>query len=99
MGSFPDLDPESNDHAWNPLMANESVPETKQDGDDDDDETKVRVWFLDNDYNDEHFDLNERHHLLGKTIVEFVEHGVANLTHNKEAETVIKPVLELLGYA
>jgi len=89
---LPDL---PDDHAWNPLMPNETEPEVK----DDDEETMVRVWFKDNDYHDEHFDLTERHHLLGKTIAKFAEHGLANLSQNKDADDVIKPALELLGYA
>jgi len=44
--------------------------EGKQNGDDDEDEvTKVRVDFLRNPYFDDHFDITDSHHLVGKTMM------------------------------
>ena len=58
----------------------------------------MRVWFADNNYYDDHFDLTERHHLVGKAIAKFAEHGMKNLTGHQNVED-IRMSLRLLGYS
>ena len=50
---------------WNPIKT-ELPPEPE-------DEVKVRVWFADNNYFDDHFDLKQRRHLIGKTLAKFAK--------------------------
>ena len=59
------------------------------------DEVKVRVQFLESPYKDDHFDLTQRDHLLGKTLAKFGLHGL--MSESVEAAKV-KKSLQLLGW-
>lgn len=52
----------------------------EKDDDDDDEEIYVRVPNITNPFFDDHFDLNEPNHLIGKTLVLFCD-GVDDLLH------------------
>jgi len=92
--ALPQLDDQDEQVQWNPKLPGEESNADGSAANDDDEEEKVRVWFVDNDYHDEHFDLNERHHLLGKTISKFAEHGLSCAKN-----PAVKLSLELVGYA
>jgi len=69
-------------------------------GDDDDDEKKVRVRFVDNSYHDDHFDLRERHLLVGKTLARFGEYGMSNISKApSDTAEAVEISIQLLGYA
>ncbi len=57
------------------------------------DDVKVHVEYLDSGYNDEHFDLVEKNHLVGKTLVKFSSHAADDL----DSETKVS--VQLLGWS
>jgi small subunit ribosomal protein S27 len=77
---------------WNPIK---TEPPTEPE-----DEVKVRVWFEDNNYNDDHFDVKKREHLVGKTLAKFAQCSKRPFLHesNNDNRTIIRDSLELLGW-
>ena len=61
--SFKNMNEE--DSNWEPIKT-EIPPEPE-------DDIKIRVWFDDNNYFDDHFDLTKREHLVGKTLAKFAQ--------------------------
>ena len=77
---------------WNPIKT-ELPPEPE-------DEVKVRVWFADNNYFDDHFDLKQRRHLIGKTLAKFAKCSKRPFLHGNahEHSAIIRNSLELFGW-
>ena len=77
---------------WNPIKTD--VPPEPED------EVKVRVWFADNNYFDDHFDLTKREHLIGKTLAKFAQCSERPFLHTNSDEnrTIVRDSLELLGW-
>ena len=77
---------------WNPIKA--PLPQEPEE------EIKIRVWFTDNNYFDDHFDLKRREHLIGKTLAKFAQctkrHFLTSTSDNNA--TIVKHSLELLGW-
>ena len=94
--SLPDINEEDESQMWEPQLPSDAKVKKKEA--EDDEEVKVRVWFADNNYFDDHFDLTERHHLVGKTLAKFAEHGMKNNSGNKDFNE-IRFSLRLLGYS
>ena len=61
----------------------------------------MRVWFKDNNYHDDHFDLSQRHLLVGKTLAKMAEHAEVGAASNATAAVreSVEVSLQLLGYA
>ena len=78
---------------WNPIKP-DIVPEPEE-------EVKVRVWFEDNNYFDDHFDLKKREHLIGKTLTKFAKCSLRPFLNNPDDKNalVIQKSLEVLGLA
>jgi len=78
---------------WNPVKT-EAPPEPE-------DEVKVRVWFADNNYFDDHFDLTKREHLIGKTLAKFAQCTKRQFLQSSENKNtdIVRNSLELLGWS
>ena len=61
----------------------------------------MRVWFVDNNYEDDHFDLKQRHLLVGKTLAKMGEHAELGAASNAPPATRegVEVSLQILGYA
>merc|ERR1712059_18869 len=88
--SFRNMDEEEAN--WNPIKT-EVAPEPEE-------EVKIRVWFADNDYFDDHFDIKKREHLVGKTLAKFARCSTRPFLSgtNNDIKCTIKHSLELLGW-
>ena len=77
---------------WNPIK-DELPPEPE-------DEIKIPVWFVDNNYFDDHFDLTKRQHLIGKSLAKFAQCTTRHFLNNdtNEHSRVVKNSLELFGW-
>ena len=78
---------------WNPVKP-DAPPEPE-------DEVKVRVWFADNNYFDDHFDLTKREHLVGKTLAKFAQCTKRPFLQSSENKNtnIVRNSLELLGWS
>jgi len=85
-GEFRDMSEEEEN--WNTIKT-EPPPEPE-------DEVKVRVWFEDNNYFDDHFDLKKREHLVGKTLAKFAQCSQRPFLHDNRP--IVRDSLELLGW-
>ena len=85
-------DKNEEDANWNPIKTVQP-PEPE-------DEVKVRVWFEDNNYFDDHFDITKREHLIGKTLAKFAQCSKRQFLHGPGNEniTIVRNSLELLGW-
>ena len=77
---------------WEPLK---TVPPPEPE-----DEVKIRVWFADNNYFDDHFDLKKREHLIGKTLAKFAQCSKREFLHGSENKhtIIVRNSIELLGW-
>ena len=77
---------------WDPIKT-EPPPEPE-------DEVKIRVWFADNNYFDDHFDLKKREHLIGKTLAKFAQCSKRQFLRGSDNKntSIVRNSLELLGW-
>ena len=57
------------------------------------------MWFKDNDYNDDHFDLSQRHLLVGKTLAKMGEHSEVGAASSAQQREGVEVSIQVLGYA
>jgi len=69
MGLYSCLKYITNPSEWNDLKEEIEEEKNQNDDDDEDEEIKIRVGFLRNPYFDDHFDLTDGEHLVGKTML------------------------------
>ena len=88
--SFKNMNEE--DSNWEPIKT-EIPPEPE-------DDIKIRVWFDDNNYFDDHFDLTKREHLVGKTLAKFAQCSKRPFLNGNENQhtSIVRNSIELLGW-